>query len=284
MEIKPLTHYKAPKYPMQSETKENDSLVNEVCHKWNHKMAKTSLMAATAVMALSGCAQAQTQQMNVQDQIAFQGQTVITQQNVVTFDSSEEAMQLRSERRMIEDGTLMLTPIAMPQFYRLSEEEAWKIIDQKAKEVGLNLVRETEPIKLTEIDQKEYIEHIKNIAPKQDVKKLNKALSFKIDGYDPDKKVGIEFINPTFDLGKKNLNSEELMSVYDITDAVNNALAQKYPDKNIKIFKIRADFPKAFVEEETSEGVGTVENTSQKVLEAALDKFFDELREKGIIK
>lgn len=285
MEIKPLTNYTEPQYPMQSEIKENDCVVNEVCHKWNHKVANTSLLAATVMMALSGCTQVDSMQTNAQSKINLQNQTAKTQLNVVnddiseeTYDMSEEAMGLRSKRRAIKDGILMLTPIAMPQTYRLTEEEAWEIIDRKAKEVGLNLERETKEIDSIKIDPKEYVEEIKNLAPEQDIKNLEKEFSFKIDGYDPDKKVGIEYIDPGFDMGKKKLNSEQLMSVYDITDIINQALAQKYPDENIKIVKMDlyrkpSDFN---VEEMQEEG-------ARKKLEAELDKFFDELREKGII-
>jgi hypothetical protein len=285
MEVKPITNYKAPQYPTQSELKENDFVVSEVCHKWNHKVAKTSLLAATVMMALSGCNQTESSQMNVQSKISFQNQTANTQLNVVsndiyeeTYDMSEEAMELRSRRRVIKDGMLMLTPIAMPQPYRLTEEEAWEIIERKAKEAGLNLERETKKIDSITIDKKEYIEEIKDFAPEQDVKKLEKEIYFKIDGYDQEKKVGIEYVSADFDLGKKNLNSEELMSVYDITDIINNALAQKYPDENIKI--LRTDLYKDLRDVNIAD-MG--EEKAKKELEAELDKFFDELREKGII-
>lgn len=268
MEIRPLAHYKVPKYPRGSEVKQEQSCINKICHQWIYKLMKKSLAVTAVMMALSGCIKAG------QQSIYFQNQTGKVETYILAETSSETASELYIKRRGVKADVLFLTPMVLPQPFGLTEEAAWEIIEQKAKEVGLNLQKETKKVRVFGTGNKEYIEKIKNFAPKRDIWQIQGVMSFKLDGYDFEKKVGIEYIGLGFYPGKHFLNAEELISIYDIADTVNEALEKKIPDEHIKILKM---------DSVTHPGEWQTVEKAEQALERELDKFFNELKAKGII-
>lgn len=259
MRVKPIKKYGNIGYPTQNEICHNELLVTPICKRWNNKVMQTSLLAATLMMTISGCTKEELE--------APVSQKGSGQHYQITEQTSEEKTDLESKREMIVSQKLMLMPRAIIQPYELTEEEAWDIICEEAKEAGLDLERDNLTIDNIKLKLDDY-EDLIGLFCKEDKKQLKKEHSLIIDGYDKTKKVGIEYIAPAQDLSKKDLQLEELIYVYPMTELVNDWLKQSDSDKHIKLI--------------TAEKME--KDMCAEALRHDLQEFFTELRKEGVIK
>lgn len=255
MKIKPIKKNHNPQYPVRSGILKNPSFISQICTNWNRKIIKTSLLATLLIMMITGCEK---------DEI----ESYINQNdNAENHPSYDKSKKLEMKRKEILEFRLLLTPRAIMQPYQLTEEEAWIIIERKAKEVGLDFEHNLMTLDNIVLELDTFEDNMNNLALEEDVKQLKESHSINIDGYDKINKVGIEYIALPSDLSRKELNLEELTYVYQLTDLVHDSLKENHEDKNIKIIIGRTDEIK----------------TVEEALEQELDAFFAQLKEEKII-
>ncbi len=255
MKIKPVNKKYRPDYPSKNEILKKPSFVMQICRQWNKKVIKASAVGLILSMLLTACEKEE------------QGSYTIQNEETEKFSFFDKGKKLEKRRKEILESRMLLMPTAIMQPYQLTEEEAWNIIERKAREYGLEFEHNSMTIDNIVLELDNYNNPEKDLMPKEDLKQLKESHSLTLDGYDETKKVGIEYIALPTDLTKKELNLEELIYIYQLSGLLNDALKKNHEDKHIKII-IGTTYNKKNVEE---------------ILEKQLDEFFTQLKEEKII-
>lgn len=234
MKVSAVRNYKSPAYPTRAELKELPDYASE--KSWNDKLLKTSLAMAMTATLLNGCTN-----------------------NGYPFDPF--------------GGEELAGSIAAP--YILTEEEALKIIYEEASAAGIHLKADAYSV-----------DHLKLVADKNVIKSLypgfsdtfiedtenwfNEAIaqvneteiSFLVDGYDEEKKIGIEYISGEDD-------ELRMVNDFNLKALVNYSLEQSETDKYIKVI--------------SAEGYNSSREDAIEDLKKQLQEFFDFLRAEGVL-
>ncbi|HOA80732.1 MAG TPA: hypothetical protein PKK61_06690 [Defluviitaleaceae bacterium] len=223
MKVNAVRKYKTPAYPTSSEFKHLPELA--ITKKWNENIIKSSLAVAMTAFLLNGCG----------------------------YD--------------LDGGEVLSGEIAAP--YILTEEEAFKIIYEEANAAGINLKENSYTVKSLKLETD--LDVIKDLYPNIDFNSLRTQealelaydkITFELDLYDEEKKVGIEYLHFTDE-------DLDVIDRYNLKELVNYSLKEHEADKYIKIFE--------------NEGYNNNREEAEEDLREQIQEFFEYLKAEGVI-
>ena len=280
MDIKPVESIEKPKYPVKEDIKA-DLLKNSMPKRWVSSTAAKIAFGTLAAMSLAGCATIQKNgASSVQPEETpsiEQTDTIYTQTAGVPLAPTVTVapLFLHGEGR----GAFGCVMVAPPVF--LSEEDALAVINEAAKEYGLNF------------SSKESLEFENVLQPATDInpdglvdgeptaESSDKIINLKADFTDSEHGVAIEFISvddvKAWQISPSGASVEE----YDTQDAaaqLSEALENAYPVGYTSFTAGVLYDPCEFSEDETE-----ARSMSSEQLKSQAKDFFEWLRQQGII-
>lgn len=187
MDIMPLNEYKTPKYPDKVTVLKSPQILKTVPERWRGNAYVCAALGALMMASLTSCARKQ------------QNETGSVETSTKTGSSSKKKKALIAP--IFEHGqgrgSFGCSSVAPPSF--LSEEEAFQVIQEEAKQYGINFEKNAFEIKKAGIPKTSFYLKPENgnsgYNENGSVIKDTKSGTLQLDGYDVQNKIAFEFIS-----------------------------------------------------------------------------------------
>lgn len=224
MNLQPVKSYKTPQYPDKKIIFDNPDILKSVPKRWNKSVSTQIAFSSLLLMTLTAC-------------------------GPKNYSSDNTGSKEASVAPIFEHGDGIggygCVSVAPPAF--LSEEEAYQIINDEVKKMGIDFKEKSELLKnvlipVTYSCPIKYVQDPDN--PEQSIaiypSKTKKAGNLELDGYDNDKNIAFEFVSvDDFKgwLGESGvLSSYEDYNCLDAAKTLREGVTDKTSGKYIGVF------------------------------------------------
>ncbi|MDP4090568.1 MAG: metalloprotease [Bacillota bacterium] len=213
VDIKPLKNYREPKYPDKYEVLANPKVRKTLPERWKSNAYVCAALSTLMVASLTSCAQ--------------------KSQQTGTDGQGNKALVAPIFEHGQGRGSFGCDSVAPPSF--LSEEEAFQVIQEEARQYGVSFHRDGLEIKGVGIPQTSLLPLEEGKENKIKVKKGN----LQLDGYDAAKNVTFEFVSQEDFKDWAAEGSYSTVESYDLLStakALKDGLAEKNGNTSVGIF------------------------------------------------
>lgn len=179
MDIIPIKAYKTPKYPDKLTVLKSPGILKTVPERWRGNAYVCAALGALMVASLTSCARKQQNEIG----------SVETSTKAGSSSQEKKALIAPIFEHGQGRGSFGCDSVAPPSF--LSEEEAYQVIQEEAKQYGINFAKNAFEIKKAGIPKTSFYPKPEDGSGIKDTK----SGTLQLDGYDAKKKIAFEFIS-----------------------------------------------------------------------------------------
>lgn len=178
MDIRPVKKYKNPKYPDKESVVNNPELLKQLPNRWKKNVYVSTALSSLLIFTLTSCREKEASGTNITEKEAMVAP-------VFDYGSGR--------------GSFGCMSIAPPSF--LSEEEAFQVIQEEGKKLGINFKREGLELEGVKIPETKYFLKPEDGGDSDSIKDKGSTIDSSkngdlvLDGYDDEKKIGFEFVS-----------------------------------------------------------------------------------------
>ncbi len=274
MEVRPVSKNKRPVYPNKAQIEDNLDLLNVVPERWKHKSKITAALASLLIISFTGCSKEGSEAVKPNSNIPI---TTNPNINVTTNPNMPPIFQHGAGR-----GSFGCVSVASPVF--LSEEEALQVIKEEAKKEGLDFGSESTVLNNIKIP-------ITTLSPGSFGNNGNKFMKtkegdLKLDGFNPDMKIGFEFLSKSDYLewlGEDDRATVETFYVLTAAETLRNSIGENADGKIIGVFYEPLEEYNSSIDEKLKADLGITSKSSEELLRKQVRDFLKWLKAQNII-
>lgn len=170
MDIIPVKRYKSPDYPDRKTVLENPEMLKSLPERWKGNVCVGAALSTLLLFTLTSCARGTGAGARQEAKVA------------PIFDHGSGR------------GSFGCVSVAPPSF--LSEEEAFKVIQEEAKNYGITFQKDGKELEMVNIPVTKYNPTYDGTGEREPIDSTKKG-NLRLDGYDPLKHIGFEFVSET---------------------------------------------------------------------------------------
>lgn len=221
MNVEPLKSYREPKYPTREEVMDNPDILKLVPDRWKGNMYVKIALSALLACSLAGCSDNRGGDEN---------------------NSAKKALVAPVFDHGSGRGSFGCVSVAPPAF--LSEEEAFQVIQEEARDFGITFETRSPVLKGAKIPETKY--HLETGSKVDEILKgrgkidSTRSGELKLDGYDEKNKIGFEFVSKddydAWKIDEKVRSSVDQFDFLSTAKLLREGIEGKNEDSSIGVF------------------------------------------------